>query len=185
MADIVYLDSPKDRSALRGASCAFGVFDGIHKGHRYLINQARATASENKGPSVVLTFDIDPDELFHPERLHKLMSNQERLDALSRTGVDAVAVLRFTREFAALSPEEFLATTFDDCLPACIHVGYDIRFGCRASGTLATLEAWGDEHGVSVVGHELVEAGGKPITATRIRLLLESGDDQAAKALLG
>ena len=184
MADIVFLDSPHDRSVLLGSSCAFGVFDGIHRGHRYLIEQARMSAAHLGGASVVLTFDIDPDELFHPDRLHKLLSNEERLGELAETGVDAVAVLRFTREFAALAPEEFLASTFDDYLPACIHVGYDIRFGSRASGTLATMEAWGDRHGVAVVGHELVEAGGRPITATRIRLLLESGNDEAAQALL-
>jgi len=184
VADIVFLDSSRDRAVLAGASCAFGVFDGVHRGHRFLIDQARASARETGGPSVVLTFDIDPDELFHPARLHKLLSNEERLQVLSRTGVDAVAVLRFTREFAALTPRDFLATTFDEHLPATMHVGHDIRFGCRASGTIETLESWGSENGVLVVGHELVAEGGRPITATRIRLLLESGDEQAARDLL-
>ena len=184
MADIVLLDSPGDRSVLAGASCAFGVFDGVHRGHRYLIGQARESAAASSGDAVVLTFDIDPDELFHPTRLHKLLTNEERLRVLSETGVSAVAVLRFTREFATLTPDEFLATTFEGFLPASIHVGRDIRFGCRATGSIETLESWGRENDVVIKGHDLLMKDGRPITATRIRLLLESGDEQAARDLL-
>ena len=185
MAEIVFLESPSDGVLLAGASCAFGVFDGVHRGHRYLIGQACDTAASSGGKAVVLTFDRDPDELFHPERLHKLLSNDERLDMLSRTGVDAVAVLRFDRCFAALSPDEFLARTFSGGLPAFMHVGCDIRFGCKAAGNLDTLHAWGGKVGVKVVGHDLIAAAGKPITATRIRLLLEAGNKEAAHDLLG
>ena len=185
MADIVYLDASADGAVLEGASSAFGVFDGVHKGHRYLIDQARATARETGGKAVALTFDTDPDELFHPERLRKLLSNAQRLEMLAESGVDAVAVLRFDRAFAALAPEEFLNRTFAGRLPACIHVGRDIRFGSKASGDLRTLETWGSANGVRVVGHDLLMSGGEPITATRVRLLLEAGDAEAAHALLG
>ena len=170
---------------MSGSSCAFGVFDGVHKGHRFLIDQARSSAAQNGGSCVVLTFDIDPDELFHPDRLHKLLSNEERLGMLAGSGVDAVAVLRFDRDFAALEPSAFLRETFGGNLPACIHVGWDIRFGNKACGDLATLESWGRDNGVRVFGHELFEQGGAPITATRIRLLLEDGDIEGAKRLLG
>lgn len=184
MGDIAFLDSVEDRLLLRGCSCAFGVFDGVHRGHRFLIGQACASAREHGGDAVILTFDVDPDELFHPKRLHKLMSNEERLEALAETGVNTVAVLRFTRQFAALSPEEFLASTFEGSLPNAIHVGCDIRFGNKACGSLETLRSWGDAHGVHVFGHDLVAADGVPITSTRIRLLLADGRSEDAQALL-
>ena len=90
------------------------VFDGVHEGHRFLIARACETAREGGGPSCVLTFDIDPDEVFHAERLKKLMDNDARIAMLADTGVDRVCVLPFTRTFAALSPQDFLQKTFGE-----------------------------------------------------------------------
>ena len=85
MAKVFNVDSSFDYGVLAGASCAFGVFDGVHRGHRFLIDQAKQTAAENDGISVALTFDIDPDERFHADRLKKLMTNERRIAALSQT----------------------------------------------------------------------------------------------------
>ncbi len=161
------------------------MFDGVHRGHRFLIGCARETAAQTGGASVALTFDIDPDEVFHPQRLKKLMTNEERLAMLASTGVDAVVVLPFTREFAASSPEEFLLRTFGGTPPACLHVGYDFKFGARAAGTVRDLDAWGGQGGTRVQAHDLKSEDGAPITATRIRLLLAEGDIQEANRLLG
>ena len=111
MAEIYKVDASFDHGFFKGTSCAFGVFDGVHRGHRYLLDCARSTAAETGGASVALTFDIDPDEVFHPTRLKKLMTNEERVRMLADSGVDVVAVLPFTRDFAASSPEEFLVQT--------------------------------------------------------------------------
>lgn len=186
MADIVFIDEG-DRAcaALAGSSCAFGVFDGVHVGHRSLLDAAVAEARSRARCAVALTFDIDPDELFHPDRLRKLMSNEARLAVLAETGVDCVVVLRFTREFGAHGPEAFLDETFGPSVPASIHVGRDFRFGARAAGTLADLAAWGERAGMDVVGHELKTADGDPITATRIRLLLAACRLDEARELLG
>ena len=179
------VDGSFDQTFFEGASCAFGVFDGVHLGHRYLIGAAKDTAQADGGKSVALTFDIDPDEKFHPERLRKLMTNEERLEMLADTGVDAVAVLPFTPEFSSSSPEVFLAKTFGSCVPAHLHVGHDFRFGVRASGTVDDLNAWSAATGVQVHAHHLVSDDGAPITATRIRLLLADGHVEAANHLLG
>ena len=93
MAPIFKADDSFDRSLFKGASCAFGVFDGVHCGHRFLLSCAQQTAAENGGKSIALTFDIDPDEMFNADRLRKLMSNDERLEMLAQTGVDGFFVV--------------------------------------------------------------------------------------------
>lgn len=185
MAEIYKVDASFDHGFFKGTSCAFGVFDGVHRGHRYLLDCARSTAAETGGASVALTFDIDPDEVFHPTRLKKLMTNEERVRMLADSGVDVVAVLPFTRDFAASSPEEFLVQTFDGTVPSFLHVGYDFKFGARAAGTVRDLDSWAAVGGTSVQAHDLKSDDGAPITATRIRLLLAGGDVEEANRLLG
>lgn len=185
MARIFRVDESFDHALFEGSSCAFGVFDGVHRGHRYLIARACETARKGMGPALALTFDIDPDEKLHPDRLKKLMSNEERLEALAASGVDAVAVLPFTDEFAACEPECFLRQTFGGTPPAYLHVGRDFRFGAKAAGTVGDLAAWGAAVGTDVRAHDLEGADGAPITATRIRLLLAEGRIEEANRLLG
>lgn len=185
MAEILKCDEMFDYSFFARSSCAFGVFDGVHRGHQYLLSCAQETARKNEGASVALTFDIDPDEVFHPERLKKLMTNEERIKTLSESGVDAVVVLPFTQRFSASSPEEFLLNTFNGHAPSYLHVGYDFRFGARAKGTVKELANWARDAGTEVCAHDLKSADGAPITATRIRLLLGDNDIIEANKLLG
>lgn len=93
------------------------VFYGVHRGHRFLIDKARESAMQCGGPSVVLTSSIDADELFAAERLIKLMTNEERINALASSDVDIVAVLPFDRDFASLMPDEFLESAFESAHP--------------------------------------------------------------------
>lgn len=178
-------NDPLCADALRGSSCAFGVFDGVHRGHQFIIDCAQKEATERGCTCAIITFDHDPDELFCPDKLDKIMTNGERIEALSNLGADYVIVIPFTREFASQSPEEFLASMFGGSLPAAIHIGCDFRFGACARGTLATLEEWGSANGVHVVGHELLEVDGAPVTSTRIRKLMAQGDIEEAEKLLG
>ena len=181
---ILVMDDKFDWSVLAGASCAFGVFDGLHLGHRFLLDEAMRTAGDD-GRSVAITFDIDPDEIFHPDRLKKLMRNADRLAALDASGVDCVVVLPFTEEFRSRDPESFLASAFPAGAPAHLHVGEDFRFGARAAGTVETLRAWAAGAGCEVHAHSLVSADGKPISSTRIRLLLLEHQIDEATRLLG
>ncbi len=185
MAAIFNVDSGFDYAMFKGSSCAFGVFDGVHTGHRYLLDAACATARESGGASIALTFDIDPDELFHAERLKKLLGNQDRLEMLASSGVDAVCVLPFTVQFASATPRDFLLQTFAGHAPAHLHVGRDFRFGSKAAGNVDDLMAWSDDSGTQIHAHHLVSSDGSPITATRIRLLLLDGDVEGANQLLG
>ena len=185
MAAVISRNDPAfDEALLDRASVAFGVFDGVHEGHRFIIGEAVNTAREEGRASAVITFDIDPDERFRPDSLKKLMTNEARIALLSRL-CDAVAVLPFTEEFSALSPQAFLDATFASGVPAALHVGVDFRFGARAAGTVDDLHAWGDGRGMAVRAHELLGIDGAPVTATRIRGLLGAGDIAEANKLLG
>lgn len=185
MARIFNFDDASDRSILAGSVVAFGVFDGFHVGHRALVDAARDEARALGARCVVLTFSIDPDELFHADSLRKLTTNEARIGLLAQSGADAVCVLPFTREFARQSPAAFLEWTFRDAFPRSIHVGAGFRFGAKAAGTEDDLRAWGSARGTEVRVHELRCALGAPVSATRIRGLLAEGDVKEANELLG
>lgn len=183
---IVPFDAAFDRSILADASCAFGVFDGVHRGHRFIIGNAVEQGHRIGGPSVIITFDRDPDELFGGEGFRKLMSNERRIAALARLGADAVVVLPFDRKLAASEPLAFLERTFA-AAPASIHVGRDFRFGAQAKGDVGTLRFWVERTGTEVLAYELELAGDLPVTSTRIRALLaepERGGLEEANELL-
>ncbi len=186
MATVISRNDPAyDEAFLAGASVAFGVFDGVHEGHRFIIGEAAATAREEGAKSAVITFDIDPDEIFAADRLKKLMTNEERIAKLAELPVDAVVVLPFSRDFASQAPVAFLEACFGAGVPSHIHIGRDFHFGKRGAGNVADLELWGAERGMAVHGHELLAEGGCPVTATRIRGLLAEGEVRPAAELLG
>ena len=185
MGKIIYADETFHHGYFKGSSCAFGVFDGVHRGHQFLIACAKGSAQETSGKSIALTFDIDPDEKFHPDRLQKLMTNEGRLATLAESGVDAVVVLPFTDDFAAYEPREFLEKTFNGFAPESLHVGSNFRFGAKAGGTVKELDDWGRLSGTRVCAHDLESIDGSPISSTRIRLLLKDGKIEKANELLG
>lgn len=185
MGSIYTVDETFDHTLFAGSSCCFGVFDGVHTGHRFLIDAAKKAAHDAGSRSIVLTFDRDPDEIFAPDKLKKLLSNEDRLALLAQSGVNAVCVLPFTRTLAALSPQDFLEKTFGVYSPAFLHVGCDFAFGACAQGTVDDLQTWAHQSGTSICAYDLKSADGDIITATRIRGLLADGWVEEANRLLG
>lgn len=184
-----------EEDVFAGASCTMGVFDGMHRGHFDIINAAKFGPASDDGsfsleryerPCIAITFDKDPDEVLGRESLLKLMDDDQRIEALADMGyVDGVVVIPFTAELARLAPEEFLYAVFGQAVPASLTVGADFRFGAQAAGDVDALKAWGDAHGMRVEARPLLADGGDPITATRIRALLQEGDVDEANRLLG
>ena len=181
---IIDIAAPQDTAVLAGAVCTMGVFDGFHRGHAFLIDRMLADARERNARSVIITFRIDPDEVFAPHLL-KLADNGTRLQQLADCGADTVAVLPFDREFAATPPLDFLEAMFGTNTPAAIHVGSSFRFGCKGAGTVDDLAAWGAERNMGVFVHDLLEWDGDVVSSTRIRALVSKGDMDEARELLG
>ena len=166
---------------------AIGKFDGVHSGHRAVIDRARVAAAETGARVVAVTFDRNPLSLLRPEACPEpLASLSQNLDRLADAGVDATLVLRFDEALAALEPRAFVEHVLVDALGVSdVLVGDDFRFGRRGAGDPALLAELGRAYGftVEVVGD--VEGGGRRVSSTWIRHLLSAGDVEDAARLLG
>jgi riboflavin kinase/FMN adenylyltransferase len=163
-----------------------GNFDGVHAGHRSVLELAGLRARARGGPAVVVTFDPHPAMIVAPERRPKLlMTLPQRLDAFAAAGMDLAWIIPFSRAFSELSPLAFLQGLHQVLKPMELHVGKGFRFGKDRAGDLATLEAWGRDAGCEVHGHALRAPDGGYLSSTRIRQALDAGDVEAAAALLG
>lgn len=185
MARISSLPDSETQADLAGAVCAIGVFDGVHLGHRLVIGKAADEARARGAEAVVITFDIDPDELFAPDSLRKLQANDERIAMLASLPVDAVMVIPFDEDVASIEARRFLDELFGANVPGKVYVGSDFRFGAKAQGDVALLASWGLAHGMEVEAVELLEVDGAPVKSTRIRKLLDEGCEGEANRLLG
>jgi riboflavin kinase/FMN adenylyltransferase len=166
---------------------AIGVFDGVHVGHQALVRDTVALAREQNVRSVVVTFDRDPDQVVSPATaMAQLLDLDDKLSLLASQGSDVVLVVPFTESLAATPPLVFLdRVLLETMTPVAVAVGRDFRFGHRAEGDVDVLIRYGAAHGFEVLAHELVRDAEGPVTSTRIRRLVESGDVAKAALLLG
>jgi riboflavin kinase/FMN adenylyltransferase len=165
-----------------------GNFDGVHLGHRHVIQRSRELATELGGlPVVAVTFDPHPMRVLLPERAPvALVPVDQRLSLLAGAGVDATLVLTFDTTLAHTSPEDFVSTMLLDGLGAAgVVVGENFRFGHRARGDLALLEAICAARRVTVVGLQLDGEHGHVWSSSYIRIALAEGDVAAAAEALG
>lgn len=174
-----------DTRILQNATCVCGVFDGLHTGHCMLLHAAKKTAQASNTRFVILTFERDPDEVFHPQSIKKLMSNERRVHALTSQWSEHVVLLPTTQEFLSLSSKNFLDALFLPYTPASLHVGSNFHFGSHAHGNVHALATWGNAHNMHVCGHELFTCDGEVVSASRIRDLLAVCDIKRANKLLG
>jgi len=166
---------------------AIGMFDGVHLGHRAVIDAAVRAATGDGGQAAVLTFWPHPSALFRPDQpTRQILPPATKARLLGGLGVDAVITQPFTPELAAIEAEQFLPW-LARALPrlAAVYVGENFRFGRGRRGDVAVLAETGRRLGVGVVSAPRVQHGDEPISSTRIRALLEAGDIGAANALLG
>jgi riboflavin kinase/FMN adenylyltransferase len=153
---------------------AIGTFDGVHVGHREVID----------GADTVLTFDPHPLEILHPAAAPKLiMPFKVKRDVIDGLGVEELVVIPFDKEFASISAEDFVSKVLVERLGADrVSVGENFRFGAKAKGDPAMLEAR-DEFETRIV--PLVEVDGETVSSSRIRALVAAGEMEEAHRCLG
>lgn len=172
---------------VRPLHLAIGMFDGVHLGHRAVIEAAVQAARDSGGIAAVLTFWPHPSALFRPESPAPLIQDAAtKARVLLTLGVDAVITEAFTTELAGVMAEEFLPW-LKLRLPqlAAVYVGENFRFGRGRRGDVSQMAASAQLHGLRVFSAPRVSRDGGPISSTRIRALLEAGEMAAANALLG
>lgn len=164
-----------------------GNFDGIHRGHQQLIKTTVDAARELKLPSVVVSFEPQPKEYFHPTpKLSRLMRLSDKWLAAQALGVDYLYCLRFDKQLANMTAEQFVDNFLLQTLGArAVFIGPDFRFGKHRQGDLALLQCLGEHNGFTAQAIEPVIAEGGVISSTRIRCALEQGDIDLATRLLG
>ena len=175
------------RAEHRGSVLTIGSFDGLHLGHRAIIEQVKERASYYKVPSVVMMFEPQPREYFSGEQAPaRLMRMREKADALGKVGVDRVFCVRFNQALCELSAQEFIDKLLIEGLGVkCLVIGDDFRFGCDRKGDFTMLAEQGQRHDFEVLETHTVTIGGQRVSSTRIRQALEAGDFEGAEDLLG
>ena len=176
------------------SAVAIGKFDGVHAGHRRVIGELISVAAERSLSTVAVTFDRHPLALLNPAACPvPLVSNEQKVELLADTGLDATVMLTFDRELSDMAPEAFVQSILVDTLGAkVVLVGSDFRFGSKGSGTAASLVEFGKVAGFEVrlvddVRVTAVVEGEEPrrASSTWIRELLGKGLIAEAATLLG
>ena len=169
----------------RGASAAIGNFDGVHLGHRSVIELARQAAPD--APLGVMTFEPHPRQYFAPGApAFRLMSAEARATRLEKIGVRRLYELNFNAALAGLSPEAFARTVVADGLGLThVVIGADFCFGKGRAGTAEDLKAFGAQLGFGVTIAPLLEASDNTISSTAIRQALSDGRPRDAAEMLG
>ena len=166
---------------------AIGAFDGVHAGHREVIGTAVETARREGVTSTVLTFRRHPLAVVDPVHLPRLLTPlAAKVQLLAELGPDELVLLDFDEHLAAMSPDDFATAILRDALGAeTVVVGENFTYGHGGKGTPAMLAQAGARLGFKVIAVPLVLAGGKAISSTRIRTLLQRGELEEVRAILG
>jgi riboflavin kinase/FMN adenylyltransferase len=163
-----------------------GFFDGVHIGHRHLIDQVKREAERRRLPSAVITFPVHPRKVLQKNYQPALLCGfDEKVEQLSTTGVDYCISLPFTVELSQLSAKEFMMKALKEQLHVdTLLVGYDHRFGHNRAESYPEYNQYGKELGVNVILATELQYGDNEVSSSQIRRLLKAGKIKAANELL-
>lgn len=175
------------RSRHRGCVATIGNYDGVHRGHRAVLDSLVSVARDLDLPSTLVAFEPTPQEFFAGNRAPaRLTRFREKYLALAGSGVDRFLCLRFDAAFAALSPEDFVKRLLVDGLGVRYLVaGDDFRYGHNRAGDFASLEAAGKRYGFEVRDTATFRMEGERVSSSLIRQALLAGEMDRATGLLG
>ncbi|MET4026546.1 riboflavin kinase/FMN adenylyltransferase [Marinobacter sp. MBR-99] len=187
LTNLKRLSGQADSPLADGCVATIGNFDGVHLGHKTIIDQVKQKAAELDVPSVVMIFEPQPREFFQgADAPPRLMPFRQKFEALLAEGVDVVLCIRFDERFRSYSAMGFVEDVLIQGL-AVRHlvVGDDFRFGCDRAGDFRLLEQVGQEHDFTVENTRTVTVDGERVSSTRVRNALNVNGLEEAERLLG
>jgi riboflavin kinase/FMN adenylyltransferase len=184
--DVVYLNQ-NDIGNINPSVATIGFFDGVHLGHRFLIEHVMKEARSIGLSSIVITFDRHPREVLHQDYQPELLTTMpSKLQLLESTGVDQVVVLHFDEAMAQLSAKEFMSRVLRNQLNVRkLIIGYDNRFGHNRAETFDDYVRYGKELGMAVAQHSAFEINGIELSSSVVRAFLKDGEVELANRCLG
>jgi riboflavin kinase / FMN adenylyltransferase len=174
--------------AITNAAVTTGTFDGVHYGHKQIINRLREAAKRNKSESVVLTFFPHPRMVLFPDdnELKQLNTLDERIELLEKSGVEHLIVQEFTKEFSRLSSLEFVRNILVNQIgTGTLVIGYDHRFGRNREGSFEHLKEFGPLYGFEIEEIPEQDINNIAVSSTKIRTALFDGEVEKANEFLG
>ncbi|MEK3935620.1 FAD synthetase family protein [Sporosarcina sp. FSL W7-1349] len=181
--EVIFMDK-QNIGMCEPAVLALGFFDGVHIGHMRLIEKAEAIAKRDGLQLAVMTFYPHPKEVLAGQKFDYLMSLEAKIDKMEKLGVGRLYVVKFTKEFAQLSPEQFVQEYIVDKQVKHVVAGFDYTYGHMGKGNMDVMERLGEgRFGVTVLPKVVVED--RKISSTYIRDLLIEGEVESIKSYLG
>ena len=166
---------------------ALGNFDGVHRGHRKILDRVKRVATEHGATSVVMTFDPHPPRIVRPDKAPPLlMTKAQKLAAIAAMGIQGAAIVRFTVELSHWDPEMFVRTVLVEWLRVSeVWVGANFLFGRDRTGNFTMLRTFGARYGFRAEKIDPVRYKDFVVSSTRVRRLISEGRVDEAGALLG
>jgi riboflavin kinase / FMN adenylyltransferase len=166
-----------------------GSFDGVHIGHKTILNRLKLLAEKHKGESVLITFDPHPRKVLYPETSGKdlklINSQEEKLELLEKAGLNNIIIIEFTREFSKVTSEQFVRDYLHGILNAKVVVaGFNHHFGFNKEGDYRQLWEWQNKYNFEAEEIPEQEVQNETVSSTKIRQAISSGYIQRANAYL-
>ena len=176
----------KDTYPQNPTVATIGFFDGVHLGHRFLINQVKVATSQTGWKSSVITFPVHPRQVIQSEFQPQLLSSpEEKIELLDTTGIDNCILLPFTRELSMLTAREFMQLLYEKYHVRMLVIGYDHRFGHNRAETFEDYCRYGQELGIHIMQATAYTQEQDKVSSSAIRRALLAGDVFTAKKYLG
>ena len=165
-------------------AATIGMFDGVHKGHRYILSHLKAQANKRNLKTAVITFSRHPQSVLHGYAEESLMTLDDRISAIGESGIDYVVVMDFTKELSLLTAQQFLQLLYKRYYVKLLITGYDHRFGHNRKETYNDYVKYGKEIGMDVVKCDEYTTGNEKISSSEIRRLITEGNVKTAAEML-
>jgi len=179
----------EEAKSIRNPVITTGSFDGVHIGHKTILNRLNILADKYNGESVLITFDPHPRKVLYPETAGKdlrlINSQEEKLKLLEKAGLDNVIIIEFTREFSRITSEEFVRDILHGILNARVIVaGFNHHFGFNQEGDYRQLWSWQEKYNFEAEEIPEQEVQNETVSSTKIRKAINEGYIQRANAYL-